>query len=265
MKNNMLPKIFCFVVLMLLFAPSALAFTKSTQHQMPYLVEGFTSFRYEEIDERIPNARIYIKNTRTGYVTYMLSNNNGYFVHDLRSLQVKYPYDRAYDTGDVIQVYMTNDKIYEFQIGGKELCKYHGGEDCDKLANSQGGHHIDFNLAADDLFVYDVPDKEPVTISAEEWYEKYKAEFAIAIGVMAILAAAGYVVYQRDKTKYKWLPGMIGILNWRLKNWIKAYNDPKNYTDEDVEKLKKTFYKHANTITRKYIKQIESGEIEPGV
>ena len=197
------------LIVLLLFCSPVLAFTKSTQHQMPYIVEGFTAYQFGDIDERISDARIYIKNLRTDYVTFTLSNERGYFVFDLLNLQVNQPYEFAYMGGDEIEVYMTNDEIYKFQIGGRELCAYHGGEDCSGLADSQGGHHVDFNIGPDDFIYYEPEGKE---ITGEEWYDKLKSPLIIISGVILILAAAMVALYYRNKSKYKWMPGMAGIL-----------------------------------------------------
>ncbi len=246
-------------IIFLLFCSPVFAFTKSTQHQMPYLVEGFTAYQFGSIDERIPNARIYIKNLRTGYTTYTLSNERGYFVFDLLNLQVNQPYEYPYQGGDEIEVYITNDNIHKFQIGGKDLCLYHGGEDCDKLASSQGGHHVDFNLGPEDFIYYEPLGKE---ITVSEWYDKFKSPIILISAMVLILAAAMVALYYRDKSKYRWMPGMAGILKWQLRNWVKAYNEGD---EELANKLRRTLYKTASTITKKYIRSVKNGDIEPEV
>ncbi len=261
MKNK-LNLIISFLILMVMLSSSASAFTKSNQHQMPYNVDGIIKYEFSGDSVVIPNARIYVKNLRTNFVVYIKSNENGLFMYDLRNMQVNFPGEYSYMYGDVIEVWTVSSDKRKFQIGSRDLCVQNEGTDCDLKAGSQGGYRIDFNLAPEDFFEYDVPEEEPKTISAGEWFEEHSSGITLAVIVLSILSVAAYIVYQKDKTKYKWLPGMMGILNWRLKNWIKAFND-NSVSDEDVNKLKKTFYKHANTITRKYVRSVESGDIEP--
>ena len=268
MKNKITNILLTFTILMALLVSPAMAedtFVRSTIQQMPYILEGNMRYEVDGLQESIGDVRVYVKNVRTGYVTYTHTNDNGYFVFSLQNLLVNYPFDKAYDMGDRIQVYMTNNKIFEFQIGGKELCVYHGGEDCESLASSQGGHHINFNLASNDLVYYE-PIKEEVSVS--EWYQRHKeaVNTGVTVGIVAILCGAMYALYLSDKKKYSWMPGMGGILKYHLREWVKLKTDP-NYkpelTEEDIEKKRKTIYKTANTITRKYINSVTNGDIEP--
>jgi len=251
-----------FLILMALLVSPVRAdeFVHSSQLVMPYIVEGFA--RYNSGDETItiPNARVYIKNIRTEYVVFVESNSEGYFMMSLNNMLVKNSWDLPYTFSDEIEVYMSTNKIYSFQIGGRDLCEKHGGIDCEKLASASGGHRIDFVVEPVDTIIYD-----DIEMTAGSWYEEYKSEVFVIGGIIAILCAAMYALFLYDRSKYKWMPGMVGILKWRLREWVKAYNDTENYTDEEVEKLKKTLWKTADTITRKYINQVEDGKIEPGV
>ena len=67
-----------------------------------------------------------------------------------------------------------------------------------------------------------------------------------------------YFIFERDKKKYFWMPGMGGILKWNLRKYITAFNDGD---DELANKIKKTIYKTADTITKKYINAIQNEDI----
>jgi len=260
MKNLLIS----FLILMALLVSPVVAeeFVNSQQLIMPYILDGFTSYDSGTEDIIISDARVYIKNLRTDYVTYTQSNGEGYFMFSLNNLLVKNSWEAPYQFGDEIEVYMTTENKYKFQIGGRNLCESNNGIDCGVLAPASGGYVINFAIKPYEYFYYEPEDKE---ITGENWYNKYKSEVYVIGGIIAILCAAMYALFLYDRSKYKWMPGMVGILKWRLREWVKAYNDTENYTDEEVEKLKKTLWKTADTITRKYINQVEDGKIEPGV
>jgi len=264
MKNKFL----CFLVFMVLLAAVSpvLAYEKSSQNPMPYLVDGFIGYEFDGIVDTVANARVYVQNERTGYEITIKTNDKGYFLEDLRSMLVENSWEFPYQFGDIIKIKICSDEnnvncVQRVQIGARELCTKVNGENCGDLAGAVGGVVVNFNLGPDDL-VYDEDYKEEVTV--KEWYDRHRGAVNITTAIILILAAAMVGLYKYDKLKYRWMPGMAGIIKWRLRNWVKAFNDPTK-SDEEVEKLRKTLYKTANTITRKYVRSVEDGDIEPQV
>ena len=55
------------------------------------------------------------------------------------------------------------------------------------------------------------------------------------------------------KGKYRWIPGMRGILKRKLRDYGEL---GKEGTKEDIEKLEKTLMKYSHTITKKYLEKL---------
>lgn len=202
MKNKII-SIIGFLVLMCLLVSQVQAqdFMRSSSQKNPYIIDGFAGYVKDGENIPINDASVYIKNLRTGYVVKIFTNDDGYFLFDLNNLLVTLPFEDPYKVGDNLEVYMTNAKVYEYQIGSRYLCEYYNSADCDAkgLTPAQGGFKVDFTLEPTDTVTFKgIP--EPMTI--EEWWTKFKqqATSPLALVVESLLV----IVLGILAVKYKW-------------------------------------------------------------
>ncbi len=99
--------------------------------------------------------------------------------------------------------------------------------------------------------------EEPVVEPDEEDEEGY----TLVIAIIGILIIGLGVLFTWNRVRFRWAPGMAGIMRYNLGKFKTAINKGDK---EEADKLKKTLLKYSATITKKYLENYLENKEEKG-
>lgn len=210
------------------------------------------------------NAEVIIKNLGTGIQVTTNTDSSGRYQVDLGN------FDRGFRDGDLIEVTLKYCDSVEICTKSFNVA---GGND--EISWDITGEKITVNLPSDVNVVSPIQYKVcwdnsqiqveqicPERVVCNDGSEVHSVEFcpegelnwaivaAIGIVIVGLGILWAYAAQKGIKAKYRWVPGMAGILKYKLNQYKIAK------TKAERKKLGKTLLKYSETITKKYLDKL---------